>query len=1112
MAKTKAPSGLTVARKGTKYTVKWKVNAESDYRSEQRVRYRTRNASGKVSGYSKAVKVGKSATSYSVDVKSVTSVQFAVASKQSDRSYSAWTFSPWYEIKAPNPPAGPSYENKTTTSGIFSWTPGKADEHTPLTNYQYQTGYAEGTDEEVYGEAVTTNDQSLTITETDVSGAHRRSLRVRAVGPGGSSAWRSAYHIYGLPPEPEILSVGAALAAGSSYALSVRWRQSGGTARVRTMRVQYHIGVPTVVDGILTPSPGASWTDAGTELPMRADEEYAATVSTDGTVRAEEAVFVRIRSEHDGHYSYSAAVRATEYAGTLTAPGLTIGSIDTDNATVTFESVTNNSGVPGWLEAFAFAQSTGVRQSLGTIAASAGATVSATVMHFVYDPAESYSFGVQAVSGDGSAMRSEITWSSVISMAAPTNVTVEKTDVSGTVRVSWAWAAWADGAEIQWSDNPLAWDSNEEPDSYAVEKQTTFCYIAGLNTDGTTYYFRVALTSGKEKDGNRVVGLFSEMLSIGLASAPSEPVLWLSPTIAAEDDVVAAGWIYAGTDGTAQATAEICEVSWENGWVYGEMLASVGAGQSAELSVREMAELHGWETGETRWLAVRTTSESGLTSGWSAPVSLTIADAPTIRLTDPFQESFAYTEAFAGDGSTAAFELSYLPESIEAVTIDAAAVTDYTIDGQTLTFSTAPAAGTEIRIAYTAVRTAPFSYTDMFGGDGSTTAFELSYLPQTIETVAVSGETTSAWTLEEQTLTFSTAPEDGSEIQISYTAAGRALTAMPLTVSCLGAGAAGTTTIRVTRTAAYAMDRPDGTELDGWEGETVFAAVVSGEAEDFSITTADLTGRLDDGAAYTLTAIVTDVYGQTAAASIDFEVHWSHQAWIPEASVAVDAAHLAVAITPIAGADFAQGDVCDIYRLSADAPELIVQGGAWGETYYDPYPAFGPNGGHRVVCRTANGDYITQRNEPAWIDLGPADGDTLDVESLVIDYGTGRAELPWDLTLQNSWDKDFKQTAYLGGSVVGDWNRTVKRSLSASSVLVREMHEDAALDMRALAREAGLCHVRTPEGSSFCADVQVSESRGYNAATISYTLKISAVDPEGFDGMTAQEWADYIGG
>ena len=62
--------------------------------------------------------------------------------------------------------------------------------------------------------------------------------------------------------------------------------------------------------------------------------------------------------------------------------------------------------------------------------------------------------------------------------------------------------------------------------------------------------------------------------------------------------------------------------------------------------------------------------------------------------------------------------------------------------------------------------------------------------------------------------------------------------------------------------------------------------------------------------------------------------------------------------------------------------------------------------------------------------------------------------------------------------------------------------------MSALARYPGLCHVRTPEGSSFMADVQVDESMSYNSATIEYSLNIQKVDTVGLDGMTYTEWSE----
>ena len=72
---------------------------------------------------------------------------------------------------------------------------------------------------------------------------------------------------------------------------------------------------------------------------------------------------------------------------------------------------------------------------------------------------------------------------------------------------------------------------------------------------------------------------------------------------------------------------------------------------------------------------------------------------------------------------------------------------------------------------------------------------------------------------------------------------------------------------------------------------------------------------------------------------------------------------------------------------------------------------------------------------------------------------------------------------------------------------------DTIKEMRRLAVYPGICHVRTPDGSSYAADVQVSEARkqssGHNA--IEFSLAITRVDVETLDGMTYAEWQETGG-
>jgi hypothetical protein len=202
------------------------------------------------------------------------------------------------------------------------------------------------------------------------------------------------------------------------------------------------------------------------------------------------------------------------------------------------------------------------------------------------------------------------------------------------------------------------------------------------------------------------------------------------------------------------------------------------------------------------------------------------------------------------------------------------------------------------------------------------------------------------------------------------------------------------------------------------------------------------------------------------------------------------------------------GDVCDIYRLGVDRPELIVQGAAFGSVWVDPYPTVGEHGGHRVVYRTVNGDYTTATREMAWIDLRSSEGDILDLDSAIIDFDDGQIVLDHNISLSNAWKKDFEETQYLGGSVQGDWNPAVSRTLSMDAVSVVTSDPETIQGMRRLSVHAGICHVRTPEGSSFACDIQVSESIGYDSGgqIASFSLSITRVDPEELDGTLYADW------
>ena len=354
--------------------------------------------------------------------------------------------------------------------------------------------------------------------------------------------------------------------------------------------------------------------------------------------------------------------------------------------------------------------------------------------------------------------------------------------------------------------------------------------------------------------------------------------------------------------------------------------------------------------------------------------------------------------------------------------------------------------------------------------------------------------------------------DDYDEYDQPITRTVTALTAMPLTVTVTGDNIA-EMTLAIERAESYQVTRPDETQLIGYAGETVFILTQPG-TESITITNEDLIGTLDDGAKYRIVVNVQDELGQTADDALEFEVHWSHQAIIPTAKIEVNDYYLAAFITPIApeGADV--GDVCDIYRLSTDKPELIVEGAEWGTKYVDPYPAFGIYGGYRIVFRSVNGDFITEDMQMAWTDYTAEEGYILDLQQTVIDFDGGRSLLEYNIDLSSTWKKDFKETKYLGGAVRGDWGAAVSRTASVGASVLTLEDLDAIRSLRRLATHSGICHVRTPDGSSYSADVQISETDSYkrNGQVAEFSVSITRVDPEELDGVTYADWVVTEGG
>lgn len=1003
--KTKAPTGLAIKRNKNTYTLTWK-KGDKDYADGQTCVFRCNNdkfANQTVSAGTTSKSVAVDMTKYYPNTsKMLSRVQFGIrgnrkayeqSGKTVDPTVSDWSYKEFTFNKPAVPSGSASLSQTHSNVCTFSWSE-KVDvaSHVHFADCQYQSILVKDCTEakgdkqrwSTHNSGWMTNTTgatgSITITEqTELLAAdsYTRWVRVRARGARGASDWRYIKHVYARPNQAKIKTATVKQTDAGGYLCTVEWVVGTGAAHpIDKVTVQYALAVPMA--GMVCPD-GASWTDASiTKDTVGLDK---AAFSIDTTVGDDQCLFVRVNTEHDTNITYGAAKAAT--VGYLADPtGLSVSANpDTHLATVTAE---NTSDVPdSYLLIRYISADYPQGAAIGIIP---HGQTSATVQCPAWASGEAIGFSVQAVVGayvtstDEAGVttytlkkylmrsRNRLTYGGSVPQP-PSNVALAMTDTVGTVQVTFD-LAWQDAraAELSWANHADAWQSTDEPDTYVIDNTNASVWnISGLEV-GQTWYVRVRLVGGTED--NPTYGGYSDTVSIDLASEPITPVLTLSSGVITDGGSVTASWVYVSTDTTLQAYAEVAEY---DGTDY-TVIASTETAQNVTINASEV----GWTTGEEHALAVRVVSASGRETGWSEPVSVTVAEPLVCEIT---------------------------ATSLEAETEDS-------------------------------------------------------------ETVYY-------------------------------------LTEMPLTVTVTGAGSGGTTTVALERLSAYHVTRPDEVDLYGFEGETVALRSQMGESQ-MTIGLTDLIGRLDDGASYRLTATITDGLGQRAEQTMDFWVNWEHQAIIPNGTVTIDTEHLAAMLMPVAPTGTAQGDACDIYRLSVDRPQLIYADAAFGQTYVDPYPTLGSYGGYRFVFKSKEGDYITADNETAWTDIQT----DIDHEANIIDFGTGRVELEYNVDVSNAWSKDFKETKYLGGSIQGDWNPAVSRTSSVGAVAIVAEDPQTIEAVRRLAVYPGLCHIRTKEGSSYPADVQISESyavsNGHRIAD--FSLKITRVDSEELDGMTLAEW------
>ena len=305
------------------------------------------------------------------------------------------------------------------------------------------------------------------------------------------------------------------------------------------------------------------------------------------------------------------------------------------------------------------------------------------------------------------------------------------------------------------------------------------------------------------------------------------------------------------------------------------------------------------------------------------------------------------------------------------------------------------------------------------------------------------------------------------------------------------------------QSAAGIIDQYEGDVVWSYDGDPLWTKN-SNTSYSVSIPFTDCKS-LKDGSTYTIAVqAVDDSTGlKSPEATGNFTVAWSHQAVAPEGctvtpSDTIDAdgvRTIKATLVTVAPSGASSSDRYDIYRMTGDGATLIGGGYPSGKTLVDEYAPYGSGMDlfYRFVMRTADGD-------EQLADIHYA----LNVGVLRFDWPYGSLELPYNIEVGDGYKKFTQQRLHLDGVNNVYWNNGVTRTAKYTSQLVRLSSQEQVSAARQLARYPGSVFVRTPDGSAFEADVQITDmSTNYPLET--FSISVTEVSPSGLYDLPPNE-------
>ena len=447
------------------------------------------------------------------------------------------------------------------------------------------------------------------------------------------------------------------------------------------------------------------------------------------------------------------------------------------------------------------------------------------------------------------------------------------------------------------------------------------------------------------------------------------------------------------------------------------------------------------------------------------------------------------SQSFTGNGSNKVFTVANEVASVTSVKVNNTATSAYSRSGQTFTFTTAPANNATVLITYDSYSVVVANGSGSIGGTQISAQRLKDLATDNSLTFIVKVSTGSGFvSSDSKTVTIQEKPT------LSLTV-GATLSAQPFSFTASSAKICDL--IVIVTSNGISGQFPDGYKEQA-KGDTIYSDVYSPTWSSGSATIT-LPKGLDfwDNGQYTVSVVAEDRNTKLRSAEVKktFKVNWTNKAADPDSAITLTALDyttddesehvqgVQIALTPPTG--YHSTDVYDIYRMNGDKADLIGKGFPLTHTTVDKYAPFSDSDDlyYRIAIRTADGDVEYADKEY-----------TLASDTIRFDWQGGSLELPYGVSIGDSYKKSVEFRQHMDGSVDGYWNKNIERGSSFSSSIIKLVQPEEISLARQLARYAGPVFVRTKNGSAFVADVQVTDLSVKNKAVTAIAVDATEVD------------------